>query len=41
MNPDYDLDDYKFPKIKTKPWKYIFINIDKSFLKLMKILRVY
>ena len=21
MNPNYDLDDYKFPKIKSKDWK--------------------
>ena len=21
MNPNYDLDDYKFPKLKNKDWK--------------------
>ena len=36
MNPDYDLDEYKFPKVKTKLWKELFPNIDanvESFLK--------
>ena len=29
MNPNYDLKDYKFPNIKAKPFKkvYIYINL--------------
>lgn len=36
MNPDYDLDEYKFPKVKTRLWNELFPNIDsnvESFLK--------
>lgn len=32
MNPSYDLDDYKFPKIKQKDWRTVTIalNLDIS-----------
>jgi len=25
MNPNYDLNDYKFPKVKKRPWKQVLI----------------
>jgi hypothetical protein len=30
MNPEYDLNDYKFPKIKRKDWEKVlnFSNLD-------------
>ena len=32
MNPEYDLSDYKFPKIKKKEWSRvpILVNLDFS-----------
>lgn len=28
MNPEYDLDEYKFPKVKTRVWRELFPEID-------------
>ena len=35
MNPNYDLNDYKFPKIKKKGWKQVKIIKFRFFQKLM------
>lgn len=35
MNPNYDLNDYKFPKVKKKGWKQVKIIIFRFFQKLM------
>ena len=36
MNPNYDLNDYKFPKVKKKGWKQVKIIIFRFFQKLMR-----
>jgi glycogen synthase kinase 3 beta len=36
MNPNYDLDDYKFPKLKSKDWRYLFCKIEMYFQVLIK-----
>ena len=33
MNPEYDLNDYKFPKIKKKEWLKVFFLLFRFFLK--------
>ena len=34
MNPEYDLNDYKFPKVKKKEWNKVNYNINKGFPKI-------
>jgi serine/threonine protein kinase len=31
MNPDYDLNDYKFPKVKKRDWKQVLLHLPRSF----------
>lgn len=31
MNPQYDLNDYKFPKIKRKEWSKVYFKFIKIF----------
>ena len=33
MNPDYDLNDYKFPKVKKREWKHVPLFLVRSFQK--------
>jgi glycogen synthase kinase 3 beta len=33
MNPNYDLKEYKFPKVKKREWNKVFSNIYRSFLR--------
>jgi hypothetical protein len=35
MNPEYDLNDYKFPKVKKREWKHVYIHLFRFFLKLI------
>lgn len=41
MNPEYDLNDYKFPKIKKKEWSKIFPKIDPVLLDLISQIMIY
>lgn len=48
MNPEYDLNDYKFPKIKRKEWSkvtlffiQIFPNCDQLLLDLISKVMIY
>ena len=41
MNPNYDLDEYRFPKIKTKEWGKIFPKADPLLLDLLSQLMIY
>jgi len=34
MNPNYDLNDYKFPKVKKREWNKVFLNLCRFFQKL-------
>lgn len=27
MNPEYDLNDYKFPKVKKREWKHVMLLV--------------
>ena len=35
MNPNYDLNDYKFPKVKKREWKQVLEILFRSFQKLI------
>ena len=48
MNPEYDLNDYKFPKIKKKDWSkviyflfQIFPKVDHTLLDLISQIMIY
>lgn len=41
MNPDYDLNDYKFPKVKRKEWRQVFPKADPLLLDLIEQLMIY
>jgi len=31
MNPNYDLNDYKFPKVKKREWSKVYVSICRFF----------
>ncbi len=33
MNPEYDLNDYKFPKVKKREWKHVNFYLSQIFPK--------
>ncbi len=33
MNPEYDLNDYKFPKVKKREWKHVNFKLFRYFLE--------
>ena len=35
MNPNYDLNDYKFPKVKKREWNKVTISLCRSSPKLI------
>ena len=41
MNPEYDLNDYKLPKIKKKDWRVIFPKADPLLLDLIWQIMIY
>lgn len=41
MNPDYDLNDYKFPKLKKKEWSKIFPHADPLLIDLLDQIMLY
>jgi len=38
MNPDYDLNDYKFPKLKKTEWSKVLYSLSRFFHKQMPFL---
>lgn len=41
MNPDYDIKEFKFPRIKKKEWNSIFPTTDKLLLSMIDQIMVY
>ena len=41
MNPEYDLNDYKFPKVKKREWKQVFPKADPLLLDLISQVMIY
>lgn len=41
MNPNYDLNDYKFPKVKKREWNKIFPKADPLLLDLIAQIMIY
>ena len=41
MNPNYDLDEYRFPKIKAKEWRKIFPKADPLLIDLLEQIMIY
>ena len=33
MNPNYDLNDYKFPKVKKREWIRVHLSLFRFFLR--------
>lgn len=41
MNHDYDLNDYKFPKVKKREWQKIFPKADLLLIDLIEQIMIY
>jgi glycogen synthase kinase 3 beta len=35
MNPNYDLNDYKFPKVKKREWNKVLLHLYRFFRKVI------